>query len=159
MSAYLRLLMTATLAILALACDDSPTAPGDAPIAFETVVATSSSGFVAPRREVIRDAEQWARAWDLLHARQGSVPPLPDVDFTRRMLVLAAMGSRNTGCFQVEVTAINLRRGAVEVEVMERAPTASCICTEALTEPVHVVSLDRVELDARFVVRGQSLSC
>ncbi len=153
------LLTAATIAILTLACDDSPTAPGDAPIAFESVVASSSSGFDAPQREVIRDPEQWARAWDVLHARRGSVPPVPAFDFTQQMLVLAAMGSRNTGCFNVEVTAINLRRGTLEIEVVEREPTASCICTQALTEPVHVVSLDRVEVDATFVVRGQSLSC
>ena len=159
MSIYRRFLLAVTVAALLMACDDSPTAPDGGPISFETVVATSSSGFETPERDVIRNDDQWARVWDLLHARSGSVPARPEVDFGRQMLVLAAMGTQSNGCYQIEVTAIDLRQGRLAVEVVERQPGATCVCTQALTQPVHVVALDRVGLDAGFDVTGQPLSC
>ncbi len=160
MSVYSRLLVLVTVSILALACDDTPTSPGDSPIAYETVVKSSASGFFTPRREVIRNTEEWVRVWDLLHAGQNPVPPRPSIDFEQEMVALAAMGTWSNGCYRVEITAINLRgTGALEIDVEEFDPTASCVCTLAITQPVHVVRLDRIALAESFRVRREPLTC
>ncbi len=155
-----RLLALFTVSILVFACDDSPTAPGDTPIGFETVVKSSSSGFSAPRREVIRNAGDWADAWNLLYGQHGSPPPLPGIDFGREVVVLAAMGTSNNGCFQVEITSIRLRSGAaLDIEVTELEPAPGCACTLAITQPVHVVRLDRLALAESFLVQRRPLDC
>ncbi len=159
MSMDSRLLALFTVSILVFACDDSPTAPGDVPIAFETVVRSSNSGFSTPQREVIRNAGDWADAWNLLYGRHGSAPPLPGIDFGREMVVLAAMGTSNNGCFQVEIISIRLRRAALDIEVTEFEPAPGCACTEAITQPVHVVRLERLALAENFIVQRRPLDC
>jgi hypothetical protein len=159
MTLHSRIFALAVTAILSLSCDDSPTAPKDVLVAFETVVTSSGSGFAAPRQEVIRNGEEWARAWDLVHAGRSPVPTRPAVDFGREMVVLAAMGSSNNGCFRVEVEAIHLRDTTLEIEVAELEPSASCGCTQQITQPVHVVRLERLTVAESFDVRRRSFSC
>ncbi len=154
------LLSVLTVLVLALACDDSPTSPEDAAITFETVVASSSSGFSSPRYDVIRDAGEWGQTWNILHAGQSPLPPLPGIDFEREMVMLAAMGTGNNGCFRVEVSAITLRAsGGLDVEVTELEPGTSCSCTQAITQPVHVVRLQRIEAGENILVDRRPLSC
>ncbi len=159
MSVTFRALALVSVSVLVLACDDSPTSPGDGPIAFESIVQSSSSGFVTPRREVIRDAGEWARVWDTLYATVNPRPPRPAVDFDRHMVVLAAMGTRPDGCYKVDVTGIALRGQTLEIEVTELGPGAGCVCTQAVTQPVHLVRLDRMAMPESFRVRGRALVC
>ncbi len=154
-----RVFALVTITTLTLACESSPTAPGDAPITFETVVRSSSSGFFTPRREVIDNTEDWDRAWNLLHAGQSPIPPRPSIDFARETVALAAMGTGNNGCFQVDITAIHLRGARLEIEVTEVEPAASCSCTEVITHPVHAVRLDRIGMPGSFNVRRRTLAC
>ena len=152
--------LLAVSAALVAACDDSPTEPGDVQLSFETVLNNSYSGITGPELLSIRDAGEWPRTWERLHAGLSPVPPLPAVDFDRRMLLLAALGSRANGCFAVEITDISLKRsGEIEIEVMEDEPGPACGCTQAVTNPVHVVSLERVDAYETFRSRRQQMSC
>ena len=70
--------------------------------------------------------------------------------FVRAMPLVAA---------RVEVEAINLRDATLDVEVAELEPAASCGCTQAITQPVHVVRLDSLTAAASFLVHRRTLSC
>ena len=88
------------------------------------------------------------------------MPALPEVDFGRESLILAAAGTRSNGCYSIAVSRARLTvEGAVELEVVETSPGPSCVCTQALTQPVHVVRLEPASADATFVERRAQLRC
>jgi hypothetical protein len=146
---------------LLTACDSgTPTAPPDSPLAVETLTSEFYSGFTAPRRTVVRTAGELADAWQTLYATRSPQPPLPAVDFDRTTVVVVAAGNRPTGCFAIEVTGASLRGdGAAVFEVTETVPGPTCACTQALTQPVHVVRVPRLDGAATFVEHRSEARC
>ena len=142
-----RLRNVAMLPVIALAgaCwhSDSPTATRGDVIPFSTVYQAQYSGVTEARLQVIGSTAEWADAWREIQGSISPPEPLPQVDLTRQRLLLAAIGTRPNGCYSVEVEAIERSGPALEATVVETRPGAACVCTEAITHPVHVVSLQR----------------
>lgn len=146
--------MTAGLALGAMlvACAAGPTdgAAEERRHAFETVVAATQSGVAEPRREIVADAASWARLWSEIHAPSAQAPPPPVVDFSRHMLIAVATGTRPSGGFAIEVTGVATRGGTLEVSVLESCPARGAMVTAALTQPVAVVRVPRLEQTPSF---------
>jgi len=142
------------------ACDDSPATPGDAALSFETLVQASTSGFSESQRRVVDDAADWAQTWQTLYAGQSPLPALPAVDFGREIVILAAAGPRSNGCYAIEITRVSLtRRRTLEVDVTETVPGPACVCTQAVTQPAHLVKVERVSAPVNFVDRLFQRAC
>jgi hypothetical protein len=161
---------TAAALIFLAACqappqDAAPETPGaatdltltrfrSAPFAF-----AQYSGYDTPTQLVIRDQAAWTQAWLTLHARLQPVPPIPAVDFDRESVVLVALGTRNTGGYNVLLESASLDGGQVHLTVRQSAPGASCITTQALTQPVDLARLTRRPEPVTFDVRAQVQEC
>ncbi len=147
--------------VLFVACGSgSPTAPEDVAITFETVVNESYSGFSARQRRAVRSDGEWVQVWQTLYAGSSPVPAVPAVDFGRETVVLAAAGERPDGCYSIAITrATSLSDGAVQFEVSETVPGPTCICTQAQTQPVHVVKIARISTRESFVERSFQRAC
>ena len=152
----------ALLLILALplACSDgSPTAPGTA-LSFEGIVQLSYSGFSDQQMRAVRSGGEWSEVWQTLYAGQSPVPALPSVDFARETVILAAAGTRSNGCYSIEITRASWNRsGVFAFEVLETFPGSTCGCTQAVTQPVHVVRLAAVSAAETFMLRRAELAC
>lgn len=114
----------------------------DVPLArFRSDGATFSdnSGFTQPARLVVRDAAAWRDAWATIWQGYGTVPPLPAVDFSREIVLVAALGQRPSGGYSILVDSAATRDGELFVRVRSIAPGARCGTTTALTSPVDVV--------------------
>ena len=147
-------LALASMLLVFLACDRSPTESGSLEIRFQTVLKTSLPG-ASPDpqgQEVIRDAATWQALWSELHA--GSPQPAPAIDFGREMVV-AVLGP---GCGG-DTTISSIERGGLELVVS--GETSSCnfkVCGFA-DFSVHLVRLPRVEVPVRFNVRRSEGFC
>jgi hypothetical protein len=121
---------------------------------------TSASGYRAPQRAVIGDSAAWQAAWSTLWAGSTSAPPLPAVDFAREVIVLAALGERPTGGYQILVDSATAGEadGAV-VHVRTVSPGARCNVFQALTQPVDVARLPRVRGPVTFRDHALVLEC
>ena len=118
------------------------------------------SGFAEPARLVVRDAVQWSAVWARIHAGVTPQPARPEVDFSREMIIVAAMGGRNSGGFGIlieDATAIG--SDGVAVTVRSIAPGSRCIVTGALTAPVDVARLPRRNGVVQFTERMQTHDC
>lgn len=112
---------------------------------------TSTSSLRAPQRTVISDMTAWRTAWSRLWAGAASEPPLPAVDFAREVIVLAALGERPTGGYQIVVdSATTASEGGVVVHVRTVSPGARCGVYHALTQPVDLARLPRVQGPVTF---------
>jgi hypothetical protein len=122
-------------------------------------ISDSWSGFQAPTRIVIADAQAWADAWSTIHAHSTVPPALPAVDFSTSVLVLAAMGPRSTTGHSVVIQEVRVRGGSLDVTVLERSPGVSCVTGQAVTSPVHVVEVPRRATTASFTVNTVTYAC
>jgi hypothetical protein len=116
-----------------------------------TLLAQSYSGISDAADLVIRSTDEWAAFWERAHADITPPPPPPHVDFSGRMVVAAAMGSRPSGGFGIEIESVHSRGADLYVHVRERRPAANCMVTAAITAPVTAVSVPRTDGQVRFI--------
>jgi hypothetical protein len=125
---------------------------GDLPLTF-------FSGVTDSTRVVIRTEVDWAAIWETIWNPQTPMPALPQVDFTREMVVVAGLGTRSSGGYSIRVDSVFQRAGQIEVVVQKTAPGAACVVTGALTQPVDAVRIPRSADPAVFTVRSTVRAC
>jgi len=117
----------------------------------------SEKGF----REVIRNREEFIDFWKRLHGRVppgGFVIPLPEIDFSKEMIVVAAMGQRPSSGYSILIDGACEVDGQIEVFVSS-VEEVSCGMGvfPSMTAPADAVRLPRSELPVVF--RETQLSC
>ena len=94
---------------------------------------------------VARDAETFERIWRL-HSIDASVP---EVDFTKELVVALFAGRRPDTCHDIEVTGKATPEGEAGriavVEVERVVPTAESGCARAVTTPYQFVAIGRAD--------------
>lgn len=118
---------------------------------------TQSSGFDQPVEILVRDAGRWAAVWHQLHGRARPVPPLPEIDFARELVIAAAMGNQRSGGYGIRIDRAWRERGVTVVVVRRIEPAAGCIWPTAITSPADIARLpavpDPVEIRLESVER------
>lgn len=109
-----------------------------------------NSGFDAQARLVVTSQGEWEAAWQRIWQNERPVPAAPAVDFSREVVLVAAMGSRSSGGHHIQLQQAAAQSGTVAVRVVETSPGSECFVTAAITEPVDVVKLPRTSLSIEF---------
>lgn len=134
--------------------------PGGVPLDdTELVLRDQYTGFVDRERLVIRDAQAWSAFWSQAHSRVMPEPSVPSIDFSRNIVVAAAMGTRPNGGYSIQVRQVYELDGGLYVLVSERSPGPGCVTTQALTAPVAAVRVPRPGAPVTFVERSQTITC
>ena len=116
-------------------------------------------------RIVIRDRETWDSVWKricctsdpLFRNPSTSLLPLPEIDFSREMIVVAAMGRRPNGGYRIIVNSAHERDNRLEVEVQN---ISTCGPTpQMFTAPVDIVRLPKTDLPVTFREVEVKLGC
>lgn len=119
---------------------------GAAPFTFYSAMNDSA-------RVVVRDGASWRAMWTAIHRNMSPAPALPAVDFAAEMVVVAALGRRPTGGWEIVVDSALASAEHVEVYVRRLAPGRGCLTTAAISTPVDVVRIPRRTLPVRFSER------
>jgi hypothetical protein len=101
------------------------------------------SGISDSLRIVIRDAEAWRKVWELINSPVSPKPPLPEIDFSREMVLVVALGTRPTGGYGIIVDRAYQRDDRIEIIVRKQTPGKTCGTTQAITQPVDIVRLPK----------------
>jgi len=161
-----RLLASATFALLA-ACTSPGSSPDPAsapagsdtarsgPLSIEqgSVVATDllrsqSSGVDSQRLVAVTNASDWATLWAAHAANTGAAMPV--VDFGRSMVVGVFAGMRADGCHHIRITGVSRAADHRLVRYHHVVPGAGVVCTQALVQPVHLVTVETSTLPTLF---------
>jgi hypothetical protein len=148
--------ITAIACALAGACSNDSVRPGNAlPLQEVLSIQNAMTGIETPTRTLIATPETWATTWAKIFASYAPTqrPPLPAIDFTSRVVVLAAAGVRGAQGFFFTIEEVRSLDGTLQVIVLERWP--SCGTLPALSAPVHAVSVPRVATTAEFTLTKQ----
>jgi len=144
-----------SLAVMNAGCEGKPATGSDpdagarlsvfVPVQIVTLAKQFNSGITARERVVIRSAFEWPATWLRL---QGAEHPPPDVfqpDFASEMAVVAAMGEKTSGGFDISIDSVTRHERGSIVYVTEKTPGPGCMTTEAITQPVHAVRAPRTD--------------
>jgi hypothetical protein len=108
------------------------------------------SGLRQSTRIIVRDDATWQSLWSTIWIGASPVPAAPAIDFSREMLVVAALGSRSTGGFGILVDSAARASDGITVWIRTIAPGPSCGTTQAFTQPVDLARLPRIDAVVRF---------
>jgi hypothetical protein len=149
----LRAGIAAVAALAAAACAAEPVALTrlrETPTAY-----TQNSGFTDPARIVVRDDDEWRRVWGRIRA--GSEPPA--VDFAANMALVAALGTKRSGGFDIRIESLDASNGEWLVTVVEHTPAPGCQVLAALTSPADVVVVPRSDAEVAFRTVAAQTRC
>lgn len=132
---------------------------GAAELPFDSVYASEQSGIDSPMRTLVRTPGEWASVWASVTGHVSPTPPGPEVDFDRFMLVAVGLGRRPSGGYAARITGIESTPARLTVTVEEVEPGPGCIETMALTAPVIVVRVERVDARVSFREIRRERSC
>jgi hypothetical protein len=137
-------LLTATLALATLLQDQAES------VNFSTIDKGTTSGFQAPLQMYVVSEKEWIDLWE---KRQGSGAPQrthPAVDFSRDVVVVAALGSKLTGGYSLEVSKIVRTKENIEVTVRIGSPAPGSTPRAGSTSPFVLVRMRKPDKPVTF---------
>jgi hypothetical protein len=162
----MRLLPLLTLVALGCVSSGSDSRKGaEAPMSVQPLDSSLAnyyrynSGYGDSARLVVKTADEWSRLWTRIVSNHGPTPPTPAIDFSKEMLLVAAMGTRATGGYSIEIEAVDRDSSGITASVRSRSPGKSCGTTSALTAPVAIVRVPRSDKPVRFVEENILTNC
>ncbi len=117
-------------------------------LSFETISRGYNSGYENHTYLVIQSSEEWRRIRSLAWPERSDIP---DVDFSRYLVIAAFMGLQPTGGHEITIKGI-VEGNEIIVGVEEIYPGRIYV-TEALTLPYHIVALERSQKPISFEVQ------
>jgi hypothetical protein len=134
---------------------------GDAvqgPLAFETVASGHFSGIEleAPQVFMLESQVQWQEFW----GRHTSITaPAPTVDFEQEMVIAVVDKLQPNGGYTLEITKVLPKDDRLLVLATRREPGPSCITSDVITQPFHIVRLPKSDLQLGLEVSAEQYSC
>jgi hypothetical protein len=109
-----------------------------------------SGGISRRDRLVIRDGEQFNQLWKEIAGPGPDKPPPPQVDFSREMLIVAAMGQQPSSGYEIIIESACEVDNQLEV-VVRSANYAKCgLQLGVVTAPVDIVRVPKTNLPVVF---------
>ena len=109
-------------------------------ISSRKIASGSYSKIQAERSVVIRDQDSWNKLWQ---EHQVDNSPLPAVDFSKKMLVAVFLGTRSSGCYDIQDLRAWRLSGKIAVTHYDLEPSSNSMCTTSLTAPFYISEIDR----------------
>jgi hypothetical protein len=109
-------------------------------------------------RLVVRDREAWVDVWKRIHAVDPyrrpypEPPPLPEIDFSREMVVVAAMGQRPSSAYAIVIDGAYAyeRNYRLEIAVRSIENRKGCGAFTMMTAPIDIVRLPKTNRSVIF---------
>lgn len=107
---------------------------------------------------VIQSAEDYA-ALTAQFEQGGFGEALPEIDFSRQMVVGVWMGESNSSGFETEIVGYEVTDEAFVVWVRNTHPDPSCSYLTVITTPFHIAALPQTDLPVTFQYNRVRHSC
>nr|WP_315487182.1 protease complex subunit PrcB family protein [uncultured Undibacterium sp.] len=129
----------------------------DLPVEFNNVSAArishkvidqgANSGVTSKRNVVVKDQAGWMGLWQEHNKSNAS---LPNVDFSKSMIVGLFMGSRPTGCYAIEDVTVWRAAGKTQLTHRDRNPGPTTPCILILSTPYLLIEIPRSDEAVEF---------
>jgi hypothetical protein len=124
------------------------------PKSITTIEKGIYSGIDYATNTVIKSKEDWDKLWKKHQSK--NIPPEKSrvIDFDKDMVIVATMGNKHTGGYEVKINGIeyNTDTGTMTVSVFHGVPNPDAIVTQGFTQPYHFVVVPKNDLKVRFMI-------
>lgn len=127
----------------------------DKELKFETIDDADWVGVGEKKNYIIKSKKEWQDVW----AKAGHSVVAPEVDFTKEMIIAVFYGVALTGGYSVEIIKVIEGLDKLTVFIKETSPGSDCTATQALTEPRHIIKVQRVDKEVVFNVASEVKNC
>ena len=135
-----------------------PVTPMRPMIAGQRMPFMTGSGIWDQLRLVVRDRDLWVDVWKRIHRLDPyrgpypEPPPLPEIDFSREMLIVAAMGRRPSSAYGIIIDGAYAYERNYRLEVFVRSieNQKGCGALTIMTAPLDIVRLPRTDRTVLF---------
>ena len=116
---------------------------------FQTLAFGFYSSHVEPGYYVVNTQKEWEHVW-MKHTHTAAQSNPPQVDFSKYTVIAVFMGQYSTGGCKIRVREIIDTGLSVIVRVERTHPGKGCIVIEALTQPYHIVMVEKISKPVIF---------
>ncbi len=81
------------------------------------------------------------------------------MDFSREMVIAAVDQTESSGGYRFEITGIEEIEGRLVVRVSKTIPGPDCIVTAVITQPSHIVRMEKSDLEPELLISEETYSC
>lgn len=96
---------------------------------------TTAKDVVVRKNYAVYSADEFAKLWK----QTGSSEKVPTVDFTNEYVIAVFAGTKATGGYGIEVSAVTDSGEARSVALRVTEPGTSCVVTQAQTSPYQII--------------------
>ena len=121
------------------------------PVPIRSLAKGVFSGIRDAKQEIVRSTDDWEKLWKQHAVSAGAAAKVPDVDFTKEMVVAVTMGMKRTGGYSIEIVSVDVAEKTLRISVRKRSPPPGALTVQALTAPFHFVAVPRNDLKPEFV--------
>jgi len=119
------------------------------------VVAEGIEAYKYPDQEgkVISDQEKWEPLWDKLQIFTIPQPALPEIDFSKQIILGVFAGKKDGGGYMVHVEKVIIKPGQeIVIYVVEKRvrPSDQASNNSQSAHPFQIITIPRVDLPVRF---------
>lgn len=124
-----------------------------------TLLLSAFSGFRAPARLVVTDADTWSDVWAQAQAPYEPKDPAPGVDFGEDGVIVAANGTAANSGYRVTIDSVGFFETGQKIYLTRESTDASCVTLSVLTNQVHMVRVPRPLNQVTFEEQTRVVSC
>lgn len=122
---------------------------------FPRTIGTSEQ--LAKTRVVIKSEEELKQALATVD-KNGEIE-LPQINFDKKIALLASSKTRNTGGYEIRIRKIEQDKDDLIVNIRETSPGKTCITTQQMNVPVELVVIDKTDLSVEFNTYQEEKQC
>lgn len=122
---------------------------------FATIRKSDQSAQKLPATYTIYGEDQLRPIWEGAFSDE----TIPDVDFSKYMVVAAFLGARSTSGYSITITGVKETDSEILVTIQTTIPGPSCNPESAKSSPVHIVRLPKSDKTVTFISATQVTSC
>src|SRR5688500_2169584 len=106
---------------------------------FTSVSRGDVSGQQTARQVTVRTAAEWKALWKD-HAPAAN---MPEIDFSKEMVVGIFLGSKPSAGHEVSIVGVRMQDKDLVVEYVQKQPGRGTMAAQILTEPYHLVAVPK----------------
>jgi hypothetical protein len=114
---------------------------------FTNVVRGDMSGQQTAKQVTVRTAAEWKALWK----DHAPTSKMPDIDFTREMVVGIFLGTKSSVGHEVTIVGVRMQEKDLVVEYVQKQPGRGTMAAQILTEPYHLVAVPKHAGPVRFI--------
>jgi hypothetical protein len=114
---------------------------------FTNIAKGDVSGEQMTKQVTVRTAAEWKALWK----DHAPAEKMPNVDFTKNMVVGIFLGSKPSAGHEVEIVGVRPQEKDLVVEYVQKQPGRGTMAAQILTEPYHLVAVAKHPGPVRFL--------